>query len=104
MSAFELAACSVGTTQYERRGVADKCAECNHCALIQPFQLRKEESKAALPRYEVRKAQGAGDYDGLHLTVQVEDMECTGPNNALMAAHFEFSMSLPNRNLATSTR
>ena len=64
----------VGTTKYEKRGVAINvpewimahCIECNQCAMvcphaaIRPFLLTEKDLEAAPHGFETRRAQGKG--------------------------------------------
>ncbi|MGM0213002.1 pyruvate:ferredoxin (flavodoxin) oxidoreductase [Enterococcus sp. AZ109] len=79
----------VGTTTYEKRGVAlqvpewisDRCTMCNECsfvcphAAIRPFLADDEEMLDAPDGYIVRKMRGI---DGLEYRIQVSIEDCTG--------------------------
>ncbi|NLM97101.1 MAG: pyruvate:ferredoxin (flavodoxin) oxidoreductase [Halanaerobiaceae bacterium] len=84
----------LGTTKYEKRGIAvmvpqwqpENCIQCNQCsficphAVIRPFLLDEEEKKNAPASFETI---GAGkpvpaDY---HYRIQVSTMDCTGCTN-----------------------
>ncbi|MBP3728723.1 MAG: pyruvate:ferredoxin (flavodoxin) oxidoreductase [Lachnospiraceae bacterium] len=79
----------LGTTAYEKRGIATglpvwnaaACAQCNRCsfvcphAVIRPYLLTEEEKAAAPEGFVTVPAKGA---EGLHFSIQVSDMDCTG--------------------------
>ena len=79
----------LGTTAYEKRGVAlevpewqtDACTMCNECAFIcphaaiRPFLADDEEMKEAPEGFVVREMKGA---DGLMYRIQVSLEDCTG--------------------------
>lgn len=111
VSAFEPGgAMPVGTTQYEKRGIApevpvwipDKCTQCNYCtivcphAVIRPFLYTKDELKSAPDGFEARKAQGGAEMAGLNYSIQLATLDCTGcevcvkscPDDALYMAPF----------------
>ncbi len=81
----------VGTSRYEKRGIAidvpewkmEHCTQCNQCsfvcphAAIRPFLLTDEELKNAPGNFAVRKAVGR-DLAGLHYRLQVSPLDCTG--------------------------
>ncbi len=81
----------MGTTRYEKRGIAvnvpewqmDKCIQCNQCAYacphaaIRPFLLNEEEVKNAPEGFASKKAIGKG-FEGLNFRIQVSAMDCTG--------------------------
>ncbi len=82
-----------GTSRYEKRGIAvdvpewqaDKCIQCNQCALvcphasIRPFLLNAEEREAAPGGYEVRN--GMKPYDQYGFRIQVSVLDCAGCGN-----------------------
>lgn len=84
----------VGTTAYEKRGIAvtipqwqtDKCIQCNQCSyvcphgVIRPFVLNEEESQSKPEIFETKKAIGKG-LDGLEYRIQVSPLDCTGCGN-----------------------
>ena len=84
----------VGTTAYEKRGIAimvpewqiDKCIQCNQCsyicphATIRPFLLNDEEEAKAPDTFKTKKPIGKG-LEGLHYRIQVSPMDCTGCGN-----------------------
>ena len=79
----------LGTTAYEKRGVAlevpewdmDACTMCNECAFvcphaaIRPFLADEEELEAAPEGFMTREMRGA---DGLMYRIQVSLEDCTG--------------------------
>lgn len=84
----------MGTTAYEKRGIAvlvpqwqtDKCIQCNQCsfvcphAVIRPFLLDEEEVKNKPETFETKKAVGKG-LEGLEYRIQVSPLDCTGCGN-----------------------
>ncbi len=84
----------VGTTQYEKRGVAiqapewviENCIQCNQCAMvcphaaIRPVLLTDDELKAAPDGFEAKKALGK-DLKGYHFRMQVNTLDCMGCGN-----------------------
>src|SRR5699024_8073249 len=84
----------MGTTAYEKRGIAvmvpqwqtDKCIQCNQCsyicphAVIRPFLLDEEEKRNAPETFETKKAVGKG-LEGLEYRIQVSPLDCTGCGN-----------------------
>lgn len=81
----------LGTTAYEKRGIAvlipewqiDKCIQCNQCsfvcphAVVRPFLLDEEEKKNAPDTFKTKKAVGKG-LEGFHYRIQVSPLDCTG--------------------------
>ncbi|MDK2985785.1 MAG: pyruvate-ferredoxin/flavodoxin oxidoreductase [Clostridia bacterium] len=81
----------VGTSKYEKRGIAvnvpewqaDKCIQCNQCsyvcphAAIRPFLLNEEEVKAAPEKFETIDANGK-QLQGLQFRIQISPLDCTG--------------------------
>jgi len=81
----------VGGSKYEKRGVAafvpewvaEKCIQCNQCALvcphaaIRPFIVTEEEIAAAPRPFESKKAVGK-DFDGNQFRIQVSPFDCQG--------------------------
>lgn len=108
----------VGTSKYEKRGVAafvpvwnpENCIQCNRCsyvcphAAIRPFVLDAEEQKGA--KFDQLKAVGKA-FDGMTFRIQVDVLDCMGCSNcadicpgnpkkggkALVMAHLESQMS-----------
>jgi len=84
----------LGTTAYEKRGIAvmipewqiDKCIQCNQCsyvcphATIRPFLLNQEEKERAPETFKTKKAIGKG-LEGLEYRIQVSPLDCTGCGN-----------------------
>ena len=84
----------LGTTAYEKRGIApmlpewqiDKCIQCGRCSYVCPhatvrlYLLDDEEVKRAPDTFKTKKAVGKG-LKHLQLRVQVAPMDCTGCAN-----------------------
>jgi len=84
----------MGTTAYEKRGIAlmipqwqtENCIQCNQCsfvcphAVIRPFLLDEEEKKNAPETLETKKAVGKG-LEGYEFRIQVSPLDCTGCGN-----------------------
>ncbi len=84
----------MGTTAYEKRGIAvmipqwqkDKCIQCNQCsyvcphAVIRPFLLDENEKNNAPKSFETKKAAGKG-LDQYEYRMQVSPLDCTGCSN-----------------------
>lgn len=84
----------LGTSRYEKRGVAaylprwdrTKCIQCNQCsfvcphAAIRPVLLSDEEKDAAPAAFETIEAKGAG-LAGLHYRMQLSALDCMGCGN-----------------------
>ncbi|MDO4594532.1 MAG: pyruvate:ferredoxin (flavodoxin) oxidoreductase [Tissierellia bacterium] len=84
----------MGTSQYEKRGIAlsvpewqiDNCIQCNQCsyvcphAVIRPFLVTEEEKANAPEGFETKKAIGKG-MDGYEFRIQVSPLDCTGCGN-----------------------
>ncbi|MCT8978157.1 pyruvate:ferredoxin (flavodoxin) oxidoreductase [Clostridium sp. CX1] len=84
----------MGTTAYEKRGIAvmlpqwqpEKCIQCNQCAYVCPhatiraFLLDEEEMKNAPEGFVTKKAIGKG-LEGLGFRIQVAPLDCTGCGN-----------------------
>lgn len=120
----------IGTSSYEKRGIApnipvwkpDACTQCNYCAIVcphavvRPFLLDKNESRAAPPGFEARKAKGGAEVAGFNYTIQISPYDCTGcevcvescPDDALYMApfnqvaeehspHWDYAIGLPER-------
>ncbi|WP_407929516.1 pyruvate:ferredoxin (flavodoxin) oxidoreductase [Heliomicrobium undosum] len=82
----------VGTSQYEKRGVAafvpewikENCIQCNQCsfvcphAAIRPFLLDAEEQAKAPAAFETIKAIGGKQFEGLTYRLQVTPLDCQG--------------------------
>lgn len=120
----------IGTSSFEKRGIApnipvwkpDACTQCNYCAIVcphavvRPFLLDKNESRAAPPGFEARKAKGGAEVAGFNYTIQISPYDCTGcevcvescPDDALYMApfnqvaeeqspHWDYAIGLPER-------
>jgi pyruvate-ferredoxin/flavodoxin oxidoreductase len=86
----------IGTTKYEKRGIAvdvpkwipENCIQCNQCALvcphavIRPVLVSAEEKAAAPEGFITKKAVGKG-FEGLEFRVQVSPYDCTGCGNCI---------------------
>jgi pyruvate-ferredoxin/flavodoxin oxidoreductase len=84
----------VGTTAYEKRGIAvtvpewdmDKCIQCNQCsyvcphAAIRPFLMNEQEMANAPEGFVAKKAIGK-EAEGLQFRIQVSALDCTGCGN-----------------------
>jgi pyruvate-ferredoxin/flavodoxin oxidoreductase len=84
----------LGTTAYEKRGIApmlpvwdlEKCIQCGQCTYICPHAtirgllLDDEELKKAPEGFRTKKASGKG-LENLHFRVQLAPLDCTGCNN-----------------------
>lgn len=84
----------LGTTAYEKRGIApmipewqiDKCIQCGQCSFVCPhstirlFLLNDEELSRAPETFTTKKAIGKG-FENLHFRVQVSPLDCTGCGN-----------------------
>ncbi len=84
----------MGTTAYEKRGIAvnvpewieERCIQCNQCSficphsVIRPFLLDDEELKKAPDSFVVKKASGK-NFEGYHYKIQISPMDCTGCGN-----------------------
>ncbi|NLZ38261.1 MAG: pyruvate:ferredoxin (flavodoxin) oxidoreductase [Firmicutes bacterium] len=84
----------LGTTAYEKRGIApmvpewqiEKCIQCGQCAYVCPhatirgFLLDEEELGRAPATFKTKKAVGRG-IDHLQYRVQVSPLDCTGCGN-----------------------
>ena len=88
----------VGTSQYERRGIAVKvphwiaenCIGCNKCSLVCPHAcirpvLVNEKEKENLPEsFQVKPAIGKG-FEGLSYRIQVDPVDCLGCSSCVNA-------------------
>jgi len=84
----------LGTTAYEKRGIApmipewqmDKCIQCGQCSFVCPhstvrlFLLNDEELSRAPESFKTKKAIGKG-FEDLHFRVQIAPLDCTGCSN-----------------------
>jgi pyruvate-ferredoxin/flavodoxin oxidoreductase len=86
----------VGTTQYEKRGVAIKipkwnpadCIQCNQCAFVCPHAcirpyIAKEEALADAPDSFTTKAAIGKELAGYQFRMQVSALDCTGCGNCV---------------------
>ena len=85
----------VGTTKYEKRGVAisvpewipENCIQCNQCAMVCPHAairpiLLSDAEQAKVPEtFFTRPAQGKELKDGYHFRMQVNTLDCQGCGN-----------------------
>lgn len=86
----------VGTTAYEKRGIAvdipvwiaENCTQCNQCSFvcphsaIRPFLIDKKEVLAAPVGFNGTDAVGK-DYEGLKYRIQISPLDCTGCGNCV---------------------
>ncbi len=84
----------LGTTKYEKRGVAinvpewikENCIQCNQCAMvcphaaIRPFLLTAKETEAAPPGFDAITAQGK-ELKDYRFRIQVYPLDCMGCGN-----------------------
>jgi pyruvate-ferredoxin/flavodoxin oxidoreductase len=84
----------LGTTAYEKRGIAvmlpewqpDNCIQCGRCSYVCPhatirlFLLNDSEAGKAPVGYTTLKAAGKG-FEGYRFRVQVDPLDCTGCGN-----------------------
>ncbi|WP_434294207.1 pyruvate:ferredoxin (flavodoxin) oxidoreductase [Clostridium botulinum] len=84
----------LGTTSYEKRGIAvmipewqiDKCIQCNQCSYICPhsviraYLLNKDEKEKSSSAFETKKATGKG-LEELRYRIQISPLDCTGCGN-----------------------
>jgi pyruvate-ferredoxin/flavodoxin oxidoreductase len=84
----------LGTTAYEKRGIAvmlpewqmEKCIQCNRCsyvcphATVRPFLLDEDEIKKAPEGFKVLKAMGKG-LEEYGYRIQISPLDCTGCGN-----------------------
>ncbi|TCL57457.1 pyruvate-ferredoxin/flavodoxin oxidoreductase [Hydrogenispora ethanolica] len=86
----------VGTTQYEKRGIAikvpvwtpDTCIQCNQCsfvcphAAIRPYLIKSEALKDAPEGFKTKVATGK-EFAGYEFRMQVSPLDCTGCGNCV---------------------
>lgn len=84
----------LGTTAYEKRGIAtsipewqiDKCIQCNQCsyicphAVVRPYLLNSEEKSKAPDTFKTRKASGKA-LESYEYRIQISPLDCTGCGN-----------------------
>jgi len=84
----------MGTTAYEKRGIAvflpewqiDKCIQCGQCSFVCPhatiraFLLTEEERQRAPESFETKKPVGKG-LETYHWRIQISPLDCTGCGN-----------------------
>ncbi|KAJ49479.1 pyruvate-ferredoxin/flavodoxin oxidoreductase [Clostridium tetanomorphum] len=84
----------LGTTAYEKRGIAvlipewqiDRCIQCNQCSYIcphstvRPFLLTQEDLKKAPDTFKTKQATGKG-LENYQYRIQVDPLDCTGCGN-----------------------
>lgn len=84
----------LGTTAYEKRGIApmipewqiDKCIQCGRCsyvcphATVRPYLLNDEENEKKPDTFKTKKAVGKG-IENYHFRIQVDPLDCTGCGN-----------------------
>ena len=111
----------VGTTKYEKRGIAvfipewqiDKCIQCNQCAyvcphaVIRPFLLDEQEVKRAPDTFKTLKARGKG-LEQYQYRIQISPLDCTGavtaqiyapaPGKALIMKDAEVEIEMESEN------
>lgn len=82
----------MGTTAYEKRGIATRiplwdaasCIQCNRCSyvcphgVIRPYLLNEAEKQAASEGFETVPAKGVKGEETLYFSMQISDMDCTG--------------------------
>lgn len=111
----------LGTTAYEKRGIAplvpewqiDKCIQCGRCSYVCPhatirlFLLDEEENDKRPDTFKTKQANGKS-FNQFHFRVQVSPMDCTGCGNcadvcpakgkALIMNPAEHEMEMENEN------
>ena len=84
----------LGTTAYEKRGIAvmipewqtGNCIQCNQCsyicphAVIRPYLLDENEKRNSLDTFETKKAVGKA-LDNYEYRIQISPLDCTGCGN-----------------------
>jgi pyruvate-ferredoxin/flavodoxin oxidoreductase len=117
----------LGTTQYEKRGVAinipewimDNCIQCNQCAMvcphaaIRPFLITDEEMADAPKSFEAKPALGK-ELKGYKFRIQVYPLDCMGCGNcadicpakkkalAMKPLYTQTEKEVPNQQYASS--
>ena len=86
----------VGTTQYEKRGIAIKvpvwtpetCIQCNQCsfvcphAAIRPYLIKSDEAKKGPEGFKTKVATGK-EFAGYDFRMQVSPLDCSGCGNCV---------------------
>ena len=86
----------IGTTQYEKRGIAiqvpvwepENCIQCNQCsfvcphAAIKPHLIKAEDVKKAPATYKTKAAIGK-EFAGYEFRMQVSPLDCSGCGNCV---------------------
>ncbi len=117
----------VGTTKYEKRGVAinvpewipENCIQCNQCAFvcphatIIPILLTDEEKQDAPETFTTIEAKGK-ELKGYHLRIQVNPLDCQGCGNCadicpakekalvMRPLHTQTKQEVPNYDFSTT--
>lgn len=85
----------VGSSKYEKRGIAvtvpewnmENCIQCNQCSLvcphaaIRPFLLDADEMTHAPEGFKAKKAMGGKAFNDQQYKIQVSVLDCTGCGN-----------------------
>ncbi|GIM29505.1 pyruvate-flavodoxin oxidoreductase [Clostridium polyendosporum] len=111
----------LGTTAYEKRGIAvmapewqiDKCIQCNQCSYVCPHAviraclLNDEEKEKAPDTFKTKKPVGKG-LENLHYRIQISPLDCTGcgncadicpaPGKALIMKNAEVEIEMESEN------
>lgn len=111
----------LGTTAYEKRGIAvmipewqiDNCIQCNQCSyicphsVIRPYLLNEEEQEQAPDTFSTKQAKGKGlkEYG---YRIQISPLDCTGcsncadicpaPGKALIMKNAELQIEMESEN------
>ncbi len=117
----------VGTTKFEKRGVAinvpewipENCIQCNQCAFVCPHAsiipvlLTDEEKQAAPESFTTLEAKGK-ELKGYHLRIQVNPLDCQGCGNCadicpakekalvMRPLHTQTKQEVPNYDFSTT--
>jgi len=117
----------IGTTKYEKRGVAinvpewipENCVQCNQCsfvcphATITPIVLTDQEKEAAPETFTCLEAKGK-ELKGYHFRIQVNPLDCQGCGNCadicpakekalvMRPLHTQTKEQIPNYNYSTT--